>query len=130
MIIRERLNLDEYKKLRKKYHGTAFVPIPLDVRWKAVILAMRDGKWTSIGYIQQETGFSRKRVKRILKKGLSAGIFEKTYEEAWQKPPRPRSYHSKGQGWLYRRVAYYRLRMDKISIKIKEDNIREDPEES
>lgn len=121
MDIRKRLNLDEYKtpKYRSRYQHLSYVPIPKDIRWKAVLLAMRDGKWTSIGYIQEVTGFSRRRVKLILKAGMKAGIIEKTYEEMWQ-PPTRYAYHSKGKGWLYRKVAYYRLRLDKLDIRIEE----------
>lgn len=121
MSIRDRLNLDEYKtqKYRRKYRKLTYIPIPRDIRWKAVILALKDGKWTSIAYIQQETGFSRKRIKNILNAGIKAGIIEKTYEESWQQP-RPYAFPSKGGGWLYRRVAYYRLRRDKLKVKIKE----------
>jgi len=115
----ERIDLTAYHsdKYRNKYRHMSYIPLPIDVKWKALILTMRSGEWMTIGYIQQETRFSRKRVRNLLKKGIQSGIIEKGYEESWQQPPR--SYHSKGQGWLYRQSAYYRLRMDKIQVILK-----------
>jgi len=107
------------REYRRKYRNMHYTPIPIDVRWKALILTMKSGEWMTIGYIQEQTGFSRKRVKNMLKKGIQAGIIEKTFEEEWQQPPKNRAYHSKGAGWLYRKRAYYRLDLSKIKITIK-----------
>lgn len=113
------LSVYDTKERRKKYKKCPTMPIPADIRWKALILTMRGGEWMNIGYIQEITTFSRKRVRLLLQKGMQAGIIEKSFEEFWQQPPKRKAYWSKGNGWLYRRVAYYKMDMSKIDIIVK-----------
>ena len=85
--------------------------------WKMVILLMGDGQWVTIPYLQEQTKLKRARLRDLLDKGITAGIIERSYEEHFQQPSN-RAFHSHGHGWLYRKKAYYRLRMDKIKIKL------------
>lgn len=112
----------EMKKLHK---NSSFIPVSLEDRWKAIVIAMHHGDWMQIKDIQKVTGFKRKRVRCLMEQGIEMGVIQRSNlvcgsetitlpaDEEMGIPPKKitHQYHRR----------YYRLLTDQVNIITQED---------
>lgn len=112
-------------RARSVYRRMNYVPIPFELRWKAIVLVMRGGEWMTITQIQKATKFKRKRVRNLMKIGMKYGVIEKTKEKEVTYVPTKREWtwrkdRGNGLGVLTRARHYYRMDMSKLKITVVE----------
>jgi hypothetical protein len=105
---------------KRRYKKLISVPIPLEARMKATILAMRDGQWYTMWELQKITGLGRKRIRNLMKKFIAMGAVEKykstgnwywSTENKWK------------VGYKYNRHGvFFRMDISKLNITVTQEN--------